>query len=331
MHVRRLWLLLLVPLLLVALGALGYELIEGWSFFDSLYMSVITLTTVGYHEVHPLSGAGRVFTMAFVMVGVFTLFFMATETVRAIVSGEVRSILGRQRLERSLQELSNHFVVCGLGRMGRFVCHEFSSLGLPFVVVEKSPALLQGFAMPHGIPLPGDATSDEVLRKAGVERARGLVTAAASDADNLYITMSARFLNEGLFIVARAEEEHAEMKLRRAGANKVVSPYAIGGQRVALAVLRPNVMDFLELATRSQHLELQIEETAVGARSALAGKTLEDSRIRRDLGIIIVAIKKPGGQMAFNPPGTAVLDAGDLLITLGHRQQLDRLESLAAG
>jgi voltage-gated potassium channel len=155
------------------------------------------------------------------------------------------------------------------------------------------------------------------------------VTAAASDADNLYVTMSARFLNDKLFIVARAEEDGADKKLLRAGANKVVSPYLIGGQRVAQAVLRPNVMDFLELATRSQHLELQIEETPIAAQSALAGRSLEESRIRRDLGIIIVAIKKPTGFMSFNPAGSVVLDAGDLLITLGHRQQLDRLETLA--
>jgi voltage-gated potassium channel len=294
-------------------------------------MSVITLTTVGYFEVHPLSQAGRAFTIVYLMGGVFTLFFTASEAVRALVSGEVLSVLGRQRMEKSLQEIKNHFVVCGFGRMGRLVCREFSSLGLPFVAIEKHGELLRGVSIPHGILIQGDATSDAVLRRAGVERARGLVSTAASDADNLYVTMSARFLNENLFIVARAEEEAAEAKLTRAGANKVVSPYAIGGQRVAQAILRPNVMDFLELATRSEHLELQIEETAVSSTSPLAGKTLEASHIRRDLGIIIVAIKKPAGAMLFNPPGSAVLDAGDLLITLGHRQQLDRLETLAAG
>jgi voltage-gated potassium channel len=268
------------------------------------------------------------FTMVFLMGGVFTLFFTASEAVRAVVSGEVRSILGRQRMESRLQALKDHFVVCGFGRMGRFVCQEFSSQGLPYVLVERHGELLRGLELPHCIPLQGDATSDEVLRRAGVERARGLVTAAASDADNLYITMSARFLNDKLFIVARAEEEGAEKKLLRAGANRVVSPYAIGGQRVAQALLRPNVMDFLELATRGAHLELQIEETTVAPGSSLAGKSLEESRIRRDLGIIIVAIKRPNGRMAFNPEGSTVLDAGDLLITLGHRQQLDRLEQM---
>jgi len=328
---RQLVPLIAVPIGLVLLGTLGYVAIEGWSLFDALYMSVITLTTVGYLEVHPMSAGGRVFTMLFLLGGVFTLFVMASEAVRAVVSGEVKKILGRQRMEKSLQELKGHFVVCGFGRMGQFVCQEFSSLKQPFVVVERDGSLLSGFEIPHGIALHGDATSDDVLRKAGVERARCLVTAAASDADNLYVTMSARFLNDKLFIVARAEEEGAERKLLRAGANRVVSPYAIGGQRVAQAVLRPNVMDFLELATRSEHLELQIEEITIGDRSGLAGKSLDDSRIRRDLGIIVVAIKKPAGTMSFNPEGAAVLDPGDLMIALGHRQQLDKLEELAIG
>jgi voltage-gated potassium channel len=175
----------------------------------------------------------------------------------------------------------------------------------------------------------GDATSDDVLKQAGVDRARSLVTVAASDADNLYIVMSARFLNDKLFIVARAEEEGAEKKLLRAGANRVVSPYSIGGQRVALAVLRPAVMDFIELATSKEHLELQIEETEIRPGSRLAGCALKDSQVRQDLGAIIVAIKKPDGRMLFNPAAEVVIEARDVLITMGHRQQLDRLEAMA--
>jgi voltage-gated potassium channel len=211
------------------------------------------------------------------------------------------------------------------------VCEQFSAAGLPFVLVEQQAALLESFRMPHGIPLHGDATSEDVLRRAGVDRARALVTAAASDADNLYITMTARLLNDRLLIVARAEEEAAERKLKRAGASRVVSPYAIGGQRVAQAVLRPNVMDFLELATKTEHLELQIEETEISPGSGLGGQSLKDSALRQDLGIILVAIKKPGGRMIFNPEPATILEARDLLISLGHRQQLDRLEQLARG
>jgi voltage-gated potassium channel len=321
--------MLAVPATLVVLGTLGYRVIERWPVFDALYMTVITITTLGFMEVHPLSTAGRSFTMLLSLGGIFTLFYAATEAIRAIVSGEVADVFGRQRMEKALAQMKDHIVVCGFGRMGRLVCQELSRLELPFVVIERNAALLGEFSMPHGLSMAGDATSDEVLKRAGVQRARGLVTVAASDADNLYITMSARFLNDTLQIVARAEEEGAEPKLLRAGASRVVSPYAIGGQRVAQAVLRPNVMDFLELATRSEHLELQIEEVRIEAGSALAGRTLEESRVRRDLGIIIVAIKKPAGNMVFNPAGTAVLASGDLLITLGHRTQLDRLESMA--
>ena len=176
----------------------------------------------------------------------------------------------------------------------------------------------------------GDATADDVLRQAGVERARALVTAAASDADNLFITLSARLLNDKLLIVARAEGEGADVKLRRAGASRVVTPYTIGGHRVAQAVLRPNAMDFIELATRTGHLELQIEEVAVHGGSPLVGRSIKASPIRSELGIIIVAIKKPEGKMAFNPAPETALEAGDLLITLGHRQQLDRLEEMAS-
>lgn len=331
MPYKRLIVILSIPVLLVALGTLGYWAVEGWGWSDALYMTAITITTVGFHEVHPLTEHGRAFTIFLSLGGVFTLFYAATELVRGVVSGEVRQVVGRQRMERSLTGLNNHLVVCGYGRMGRLVCREFSAHGLPFVLIDRSEELLRDFSLPHGIALAGDATSDDVLKRAGVERARGLVTVAASDADNLYITMSARFLNDRLFIVARAENEEAEKKLQRAGANRVVSPYAIGGQRVAQAVLRPAVMDFIELATRSEHLELQIEETGVQPGSPIAGKTVRDSGLRRELGVIIVAVKKPDGRMQFNPDSDLRIEAGDVLITLGHRQQLDRLEALARG
>lgn len=329
MRLREFLFTLAVPVLLVIAGTTGYALIEGWPFLDCLYMTVITITTVGFMEVHPLSPMGRLFTSLLALGGVFTLLYAATAVIRAIVTGEIGGTLGRQRMERKLAELSGHAIICGYGRMGRLVCSEFSGLGMPFVIVDQQGGLLADFREPHGIPLQGDATDDHVLRKAGVERAKVLVTVAASDAANLYITMSARLLNEKLFIVARSEESDAEPKLLRAGANRVVSPYVIGGQRMALAVLRPNVMDFIELATRSDYMELQIEEARVEPGSALAGRTLKDSRVRQDLGLIIVAIRKPDGKMVFNPASEEPMQAGDVLIILGHRDQLDRLEALA--
>jgi voltage-gated potassium channel len=328
-HLRQFLLTLAVPVLLVVAGTAGYCLLEGWSAFDAFYMTVITITTFGFMEVHPLSTPGRAFTSLLALGGVFTLLYAATSVIRAVVSGEIGGSLGRQRMERRLAELAGHAIVCGYGRMGRLVCSEFSNLGMPFVIIDQQAAVLADFRDSHGMALQGDATDDHVLRRAGVERAKVLVTVAASDAANLYITMSARLLNEKLFIVARSEEAEAEPKLMRAGANRVVSPYVIGGQRMAQAVLRPNVMDFIELATRSDYLDVQIEEARVEAGSALAGRSLKDSRLRQDLGIIIVAIRKPDGKMVFNPAPEVAIEVGDLLITLGHRDQLDRLEAMA--
>jgi voltage-gated potassium channel len=328
---RRFLLLLLIPTLLIAVGTGGYSVIEDWSLFDSLYMTVITLTTVGYAEVHELSTAGRTFTMFLLLGGVFTLVYTATEFIRAVISGEVQVALGKQLMERNLAELKDHLIICGYGRMGRQVCKAFSTEQVPFVVIDRDETLIENFHLPHGIALHGDATSDDVLERAGVQRARALVTVAASDADNLYITMSARLLNDKLLIIARAESDVAEQKLVRAGANRVVSPYVIGGFQVAQAILHPTVMDFIELATRTEHLELQIEESQIAPRSPLVGATLRDSRLRQERGIIIVAIKKASGHMVFNPPADAVMEPGDILITLGRREQLDQLDALAAG
>ena len=329
MRLREFLLTLAVPVLLAIAGTTGYALIEGWPLLDGLYMTVITITTVGFMEVHPLSPAGRLFTSLLALGGVFTLLYAATSVIRAVVSGEIGGTLGRQRMERKLADLTGHAIICGYGRMGRLVCSEFSGLAMPFVIVDQQASLLADFREPHGIALVGDATDDHVLRKAGVERAKVLVTVAASDAANLYITMSARLLNEKLFIVARSEESEAEPKLLRAGANRVVSPYVIGGQRMAQAVLRPAAMDFIELATRHDFVDVQIEETVVEPGSILAGAQVKDSRLRKELGIIIVAIKKAGGRMIFNPDSEMVIEGGDVLITLGHPQQLERLEVMA--
>jgi voltage-gated potassium channel len=328
--VKRLLLLVLIPCVLVLVGTLGYWLLEEkYSLFEALYMTVSTLSTVGFGELHPLSTRGRVFTIFLILGGVFTLFYTATEILRIVLTGELQELLGRRYMARSLAELRNHLIVCGFGRMGKFVCQEFSKQGLSFVIIDQEAEILRGFHLPHGLPLVGDATSDDVLREAGVERARALITVLASDADNLYITMSARLLNERLFIVARAEAEPAEAKLQRAGANRVVSPYAIGGFRVAQAVLRPAVVDFIELATSTEHLDLQIEETRIEPGSPLAGTSVQASNLRRDLGVIIVAIKKTTGHMLYNPEGSTVMEAGDVLISLGHRQQVDQLEQRA--
>jgi voltage-gated potassium channel len=326
---RRFFILALVPTLLIAFGTVGYWLEEGWSLFDSLYVTVVTLTTLG-GEPTPRTFGGKLFTMILLLGGVFTLFYTATELLRLVISGEVQQLLGRGLMARNLAGLNNHLIVCGYGRMGRVVCREFSRQGLAFVIVDRRPDLLQDFNLPSGIAVMGDGTSDEVLKRAGVERARALVSVLPSDADNLYITMSARLLNARVFIVARAEGEEAEQKLLRAGADRVVAPYDIGGNKVAQAVLRPTVLDFVELATRTEHLELQLEQSEVAECSQLAGATLSSSRLRAELGLIIVAIKKRHGAMLYTPAPDTVLEAGDILIALGKRSQLDQLEQLAS-
>ena len=328
---RRFLLFPLVPALLILAGTAGFTALERWPPFDALYCTVITLTTIGYGDVAPATAGGRLFAMLLALSGVFTMFYLGAEFVRAVVSGEFQTYLGRQRMERALAELKNHVIVCGYGRMGKLVSQEFSSQGIPFVVIDREGESLEDFALPHGIPLPGDATHDEVLKKAGVGRARALVTVAPSDADNLYITLSARLLNDKLFVVARAENEQAEQKLVRAGANRVVSPYVIGGARIAHAVLRPTVVDFIDLATKTEHFDLQIEETTLAAGSQLVGRTLKDGLVREKYGVMIVAIKKATGHMVYNPPGDAVLEAGDILIALGQRRQLDQLDAAAIG
>ncbi len=328
-RVRDFLLTLAVPVLLLATGTLGYAWLEGWPVFDALYMAVITVTTVGFQEVHPLSNPGRAFTMLLALGGVFTLFYAATAVIRVLVNRELHGDFRRQRMERRLAALRDHTIVCGYGRMGLHICHEFDALGLPYVLVERDAALLETFHGTHGIALAGDATTDDTLRRAGVERARALVTVASSDAANLYIVMSARFLNEKLHIVARAEEDDAQKKLERAGANRVVSPYMIGGQRVAQAVLRPNVIDFLELATKRDHTQLQIEEVEVLPGSRLDGVVLKDSGVRRELGLIIVSIRPAVGEMRFNPSPETVIARGDTLIALGPRERLTQLEELA--
>jgi voltage-gated potassium channel len=326
---RRLIIASLVPASLLLLGVLGFRVVEGWPLFDCLYMTVITLTTIGFGEVHPLSTTGRAFTMVLALSGIFSFFFAATEGLRLWASGELKTFLAARRFGKIMQTYRDHVIVCGFGRMGRLVCQEFSAAGIPFVVIEQDARSLEGFDLEHGVPLNGDATSDDVLKHAGVEHARALVTVVASDEENLFITMSARLLNESVQIIARSEEESTGRKLMRAGASRVVSPYIIGGARVAQAVLRPAVLDFVEVATGRDYIELQLEQVRAGRGSPLIGRTLASARAADKLDVIIVAVKRTQGAMTFNPKSDHVIEVGDTLVMLGHRSELDRVEAIA--
>lgn len=327
---RRLWVLALVPTALVIVGTLGYRFIEEkYTLLDALFMTVITLSTIGYEVVHPLSDAGKVFTIFLILGGVFTFIYSATEIIRTVVSGELAAILGKRKMERTLAHIHDHIIVCGYGRMGRLVCKEFSRLGKQFVIVDVSADELRDFELPHGVPLVGDATSDDLLKQAGVLRAHSLVTLMDSDAENLFTTLSAHLLNPKLLIVARVEAAKSEEKLLRAGANRVISPYEIGGRRVAQAVLKPTVVDFIELTSKTEHIALQLEEAKIEPTSPLIGVNLKDSRLRAEHQVIIVAIKKMAGHMLFNPPAETVLEVGDILVAIGSRDHLGALDALA--
>lgn len=319
---------IVILVLVTAVGVVGYQRIEGWSYFDSLYMTVITLATIGYGEVRPLSQDGRMFTIFLILLGVGAVAYAIRNATKAMLEGELREVLGRRKVERKIKALKNHYIVCGYGRMGKIVCKELLIRHVPFVVIENSTDVLSGLSDESALLIQGDSTQDHVLEEAGVRRAKGLISVLSSDADNLYVVLSARSMNEKLIIVARSGTDGSEQKLLRAGANKVVSPYHIGGTRIAHAMLKPAVVDFLELATQSENLELQMEELTVGEGSSFAHRTLNDCGIRRELNVIIVAIKRIGGHMEFNPTADTFLRAGDTLIVLGQGEQLKKLEKL---
>jgi voltage-gated potassium channel len=309
----------------ITFGILGYIIVEGWGFFDALYMTIITITTVGYHEVHDLTQPGRVFSMALMLSGVGTMFYMFGVVAKVVLEGELRDILGRKKLTKKIENLKNHYIVCGFGRMGSIICNELSHNKAPYVVIEGDPEIVASMDA-DTLTLQGDATQDSVLKEAGIDRAKGLISVLSSDANNLYVVLSARGLNQNLRIVARASEEGAEQKLKRAGADSVVSPYFIGGLRIAHTLIKPAVVDFIEFATRSGNLELQMEEVKVPTNSKIVHQSLHESGIGKNLGIIIVAIKRDEGDMEFNPTSSSKIETGDTLIAMGETKQLQALE-----
>jgi voltage-gated potassium channel len=315
----------------IAFGTLGYAMIEDWQAFDALYMTIITLATVGFREVHELSPEGKVFTIVLIISGTGIIAYTLSSLIQFTLEGQLRKILGRKKLESRIGKLRDHYIICGYGRIGHLICREFQSRPTPFVIVEQNPNHIERLEREGYMYVEGDATDDETLQAAGIEHAKGLITAVTSDTDNVYITLTARGLNPKLFILARAGEEGAEKKLMRAGASKVISPYTIGASRMAQAILRPSVVDFIELATASEHLALQIEEIRIAADSVLAGKNLIDSGIRQSMGIIIVGIKESDGKMTFNPPPEKNIEPNSVLIILGERPAISRLEKIAGG
>ena len=320
---------ILVIILLV--GTVGYRQLEDWSFLDSLYMTVISITTVGYGEVGEVSDAGRVFTIFIIFTGIGIIAYILGMVAQAMVELQVRSIIGRRKLGLKMKALKNHYIVCGFGRIGKIIAGEMKAYKIPMVVIDNTPEERE-FLEAEEIPfIIGDATVEEVLVEARIEKAKGLVSVVASDADNLFITMSARGLNPKLFILARSDQEHTEKKLLRAGANKVVSPYLLGGHKMAQSIIKPAVTDFIEFTVHDRKIGLGMEELTVSEKSRLNGVSLIDSGIRQDMDVIIVAIRKKEGEMKFNPSSESAIEAEDTLIALGKKDDLARLGKILLG
>jgi voltage-gated potassium channel len=325
---RRIGLVLAAVATAVTIGSTGFILIEHYTPLEAIYMSLMTVTTVGYGEVRPLSTAGRIFNSFFMLIGASTLFLAIGMVTQTIIELEFNKYFSKRRAKRMIDNLKDHYIVCGYGRVGRNAAHELQRAGVPVIVLERTEAKIE-VAMHSGLlGALGDATLDANLRSVGIERAIGLIAALASDADNLFLVLSAKTLNAKLKISARVLEEEAESKMRRAGADTVLAPYNITGARLAQAILRPHVVQFLDFATIGL-TDVGIEQVRVNEDSVCVRRSLSELQIRREIGVIILGIRRTSGEMLFNPDATATLAAGDHLIAMGNHEQLQRLERLA--
>ena len=307
-------------------GSVGFSWIEGWSLMDGVYMTVITISTVGFGEVHPLSDAGKAFASLLIMAGLGTAVYTFTSLGQTLLEGELAEALGRRRMKSDLGKLEDHYIVCGNGRVGRTVSTYLDRRNLHFCVIEIDPAAEPELRRLHYRYVIGDAAEDENLTLAGLARAKAVFALLPSDADNLYLTLSAKGLNPSVVVVARASGRGAETKLARAGADHVVSPYELVGLRLLQKVLSPTLLEFMDLVIRREHLELIMEEFRVASDSALAGRSIEEARIRSRYGLIIVAIKRPQVPLVFNPGAGEKIGAGDVLVVLGPEDRVKELE-----
>jgi len=326
MSTRRRFIIIVSALvIIVSIGVIGYEIIEGWSFIDALYMTVITLSTVGYGEVHHLSTAGRIFSIVLIISGVGAMLYTLTTIVQYILEGGFGDILGRRRMKEKIASLKRHVILCGYGKVGHEVARVFESEGTPFIIVEIDQETVSKAVENGYLCIQGNATSDDVLKEAGIERARALVAALGSDADNLYITLSAKEIRPDLFIVARASTEESEPKLLRAGADRIMSPYRIGGRHMAMLTLRPLVVDFVDTTMLSRGRELVLENIKVSSGSPVEGKTVKEGS-QCCGGAAILAVRKKDGRLLTNPAQDTLLDLEDELVIIGTRNQLRTLE-----
>ena len=319
---------ILLSVVILAVGTAGYVLIEGWPVLDGLYMTVITLATVGYGEIREISQTGRIFTIALIFLGVGFYLYVVGNLIQFVVEGRIREVLGRRYLDKQISALNNHFIVCGYGRIGRVLSRYLIEKYLDVVVIERNEDRIPVMNADGVLYIIGEATNEETLIRAGIRRARGLLTVLATDADNVFLVLTAKNHNPEIFTVARADQNSAKNTLYAAGADKVISPYDLGARRMAHAVLRPTVIHFLELAFSDEDTDIQIEEFPVDEKSSLVGVTLLDSNIRKELNLIIITIKRADGTMLFNPSATNHFRRGDTVIAVGENKNLMKLSRL---
>ncbi len=309
----------------ITFGTFGYVLVEGMALFEAFYMTLITISTVGFSEVKPLSPMGRMITIVIIVWGISLLTYTLGQVAKIFVEGELRIILGRRKLEKQIAALKDHYIICGYGRIGAIIAYELRVEKIPLVVIEQDPSRIEELEAEDILYLGMDATSDEALISGGLQSARGLVTAVSSDADNVFIALSAKELRPDIFILARASGVSSESKLLRAGATRVVCPYQMGAKRMAEILQKPTVIDFLDQTMMNSELGLALEEAVITENSLLTEKTVMTSKLRQDFGVIIVAIKKLSGDMIFNPSPDKQFDAGDVIVVIGEKEKLYRM------
>jgi voltage-gated potassium channel len=313
---------LLILLTVVVIGTIGFHSIEKWSLIDSFYTTMTTLSTVGYGDYTPKTTQGKLFTVFIIILGVGTMLYSFGLISETVIEGRLRNLLGRGKLKTMIDKMNNHYIICGCGRIGYLICRELTAEKVPCVVIDNNPEVIQKVQDDGFTYCRGDATQDKTLIEAGIKRAKGIICVLPSDAENLYVILTAKELNQNIFIMSRSEEEESEHRLIRAGADRVMSPYTLGGVRMAMAILRPAMLDFIEITTSRQSLELRMEEISICKGSPFIGQSLEGSEIRRRYGLIIVAVKKESGKMIFNPMANYTIDESDRLIAMGEDENV---------
>ncbi len=326
---RRIWLAVGFLLCLLFLGSLGYIYFEGWSFGESLYMTIITLSTVGFQEIRPLSEAGRAFTAVLIIVGFGAVGYALGNLSAFFIEGQLRELVRARKMEKVLEKIRDHIIICGYGTEGRHAAEELDRSNAPVVIIERDAELAAKLLDEDRIVVQGDATHDDILLKAGVKTARALIAAVHEDSENVFVTLTARGFNSGLMIVARAGEEATARKLLRDGANKVISSAEIGGRRMASVLLRPKVVNFLDVIMSDQQLALRLEEIDITEGSPFIGKSISDLHIRARVGTLVIAYHREGQAIEINPAANTVLQSGDVLIVLGNDAQVAKLRQIA--